>query len=290
MKRKWIASGITILLCLAAAITGFMYFSTKDTPVSQAQEDTFSIKLNKETVKKDKNFVLNVAISSQQEMQTVQAQIAYDPDMVEFQPKDAAIVGTQGILTLNDTFETPVKEINYKISFKALQVGTCDFQLTNANYSLYSDLSIVTKGDVTTTVTVIENTGENDDSTLEELLVGQGDFVEPWDSDTYDYTIIVPENTKELTYSATPSSKDSIVESNGPEVLSAQDHVYTITVTAPSGSQSVYTITVLFEKTGNTVTQQTDDIADTESTTTQNKIETEPDTQADLDQDLIDMK
>lgn len=271
MKQKWIGISITIMLSLMAIACGFIFFSNRSTPVSEAQEDTFSIKVNKESVKKDKTFILNIIISSQQEMQSVDAQVTYDATFAEFLPEDTSIVGTDGILTLKDTFESPTTQKTYTLKFKALQVGECNFTLTNANYSLYSDLSVVTKGDGAESISIIENTGENDDSTLDELLVGQGDFIEPWDSDNFDYTIIVPEGTKELTYSATPAAKDAVVESQGPKELSKDDHVYTITVTALSGNQSVYTITVLFDN---------------------NKNETEPQSDLDhnLDTDLIELK
>ena len=234
------------ILCIVLVLTAFLLISEKNEVPAQAQADTFVIQSAKTKVKKDKTFTVKITIHSNEPMQNVQASLSYDATLAEYISDDQpAIVGTSGLLTLNDTFEKGITDKTYKLKFQALQLGNCQFLLDNANYTRFQDLSVVSKGSSAEEIEIIVNDGVEDDCTLEELFTAVGEWQEDWDSETYDYHITVPKETTVFAYSATPSCEDSQVVSEGPDTLSTGTNIYKITVTAPSGDSAVYTLKVV---------------------------------------------
>lgn len=241
MKKILFRCAAIILLIIAVQVC----ISDQSQVTSDAKEDTFTIKASKEKIKKDKTFTLKIQIQSSAPIQNVNASLSYDCEQVEYLSGGGdAITGNSGVLTLNETFEKAVTSKTYKLTFQAVNLGKCQFELTNANYCRYEDLSVVSRGSSTENVEIIINDGIDDDCTLAELILGTGEMEEDWDSQTYDYHITVPKDTTIFAYSAVPSSDDSIVVSEGPDKLSDGPNIYTISVTAPSGDKAVYTLTV----------------------------------------------
>ena len=80
-------------------------------------------------------------------------------------------------------------------------------------------------------------------------IYANGSLIEGFDGGVYEYTFGVGEDTEMLSLSAEPSSDESTVSISGPAALVFGENVYVITVTAADGSKTVYTVTVVRERT-----------------------------------------
>ena len=80
-------------------------------------------------------------------------------------------------------------------------------------------------------------------------IYANGSLIEGFDGGVYEYTFGVGEGTEMLSLSAEPSSDESTVSISGPAALVFGENVYVITVTAADGSKTVYTVTVVRERT-----------------------------------------
>ena len=239
---------ILLFIFMAAICAVILIVSKKTTLSSNASGESFTLSGNKSGVKLDKSYTLTIKVTAKEDMQGVSGLLTYDADMMEYEAQNQpAIVGSNGTLTLSDTFAKPTREKTYKLKFKACSVGECHFTLSDNYYTSYEDLAVQAVGSSTASVTILVNDGVEDDSTLSELLIGAGQLSPDWDSDCYEYEVHVPKDTTIFTYSAAPTAKDATIVSDGPEKLAKGRNIYKITVTAPSGDESVYTIAVIRE-------------------------------------------
>lgn len=240
---------LVLLFVIMAAISAvILVVSKKTTLSSQAGNEGFTLSGNKDSVKLNKNYTLTIKVTAKEAMQEVSGLLTYNADRMEYEAEEAsAFVGSNGTLTFSDSFAKPTREKTYKLTFKACSTGDCVFTLSDNYYTCYEDLSVQTLGSSTATVTIIVNDSIEDDSTLSELLIGTGELMPAFQSSEHEYEVHVPEDTTIFTYSASPTAENATVVSDGPEKLANGRNIYKITVTAPSGDESVYTIAVIRE-------------------------------------------
>lgn len=239
---------ILLFIFLAAISAVILVVSKKTTISSNAGSDGFTLSGSKDSVKLNKSYTLTIKVTATEAMQSVNGLLTYDADRMEYEAEEqSAFVGSNGTLTLSDTFAKPTREKTYKLKFKACSTGDCLFTLSDNYYTCYKDLSVQALGSSTATVTILVNDGIEDDSTLSELLIGTGELNPAFQSSQYEYEVQVPKDTTVFTYSASPTAEDATVVSDGPEKLSEGRNVYKITVIAPSGDKSIYTIAVIRE-------------------------------------------
>ena len=234
-----------VILCILAVILTVFIVPSRFNKSSNAAPGAVELSAIKETVKKDTSVTIKVHLHPKKTMQSVTANLHYDDTAFSYkEQKDGALSGNSGILTIKDSFEKATAEKTYEISFTALKTGSYSFSLSDISYNGYDKLDTVVLDAATCSVTVTENAKQTDDSTLKELLLGVGELSPEWDPQTYQYEVTVPHDTKIFTFSSIPSDKDAVITSDEPNTLKNELSIYKITVTAPSGASSTYTITV----------------------------------------------
>ena len=234
-----------VILCILAVILTVFIVPSRFNKSSNAAPGAVELSAIKETVKKDTSVTIRVHLHPKKTMQSVTANLHYDDTAFSYkEQEDGALSGNSGILTIKDSFEKATAEKTYEISFTALKTGSYSFSLSDISYNGYDKLDTVVLDAATCSVTVTENAKQTDDSTLKELLLGVGELSPEWDPQTYQYEVTVPHDTKIFTFSSIPSDKDAVITSDGPATLKNELSIYKITVTAPSGASSTYTITV----------------------------------------------
>ncbi len=234
-----------VILCILAVILTVFIVPSRFNKSSNAAAGAVELSAIKETVKKEASVTIKVHFHPEKTMQSVTANLHYDDTAFSYkEQKDAALSGSSGVLTIKDSFEKATAEKTYEITFTALKTGSYSFSLSDISYNGYDKLNTVVLDAATCSVTVTENAKQTDDSSLKELLLGVGELSPEWDPQTYQYEVTVPHDTKIFTFSSIPSDKDAVITSDGPDTLKNELSIYKITVTAPSGASSTYTITV----------------------------------------------
>ena len=234
-----------VLSCFFIALLAFAGFYTT-TLKTDATQGTFSIQMPEQTIAKETTFTVQITVDSQINMHSASACITYDPTIIEWISANSdAIVGNSGTLTLSDTFDKAVKQKTYELTFKAIALGNGSIDVTEASINTHQNLSTIKVISSAVTYTVITNDTIDSDCSLSELIIGCGELSPKWNRNTYEYTVNVPADTEIFAYSATPASDDAVVTSTGPSKLSPGNNTYVITVTAPSGEEQKYTLTVV---------------------------------------------
>ena len=103
----------------------------------------------------------------------------------------------------------------------------------------------------TNTYTITVNKQGSNINTLKSLTTDKGDVTPSFDPNTVTYSIIVPNNTTEITVSGEMTDTLSKVVGFGTYRLSTGDNIIEITVTSETGISKVYTVNVFREYNGN---------------------------------------
>lgn len=213
--------------------------------INSAREVNFSIQVEDANVKKDEEFTLKVAVSSDYEMGAVDAYVTYDDEILEFVSADKeGVVGASGTLHITEQFTEGVKEAVYEIRMKALEVGESDFKVYDTYVENYQNSNYMKINQTTAGIEITKNETEPSNATLSELLIVPGDLDKEFQPNVYEYSMKVAYDVEELIISAIPQDENSIVTIDTDLMLEKGDNVITITVTAPSGDTNDYKLNV----------------------------------------------
>lgn len=140
-----------------------------------------------------------------------------------------------------------VKSKSYSFKFKALKSGTTKVGISG--YTVYAmdesdmSMSISAKGVRIMTQAELEASYSKDNN-LKSLEVDGFTLNTPFNKDTLEYSVVVPEDTKEINIKATPSDNKSSVSGAGVLPVTAGTNTFQIVVRAENGSEKTYTLKV----------------------------------------------
>lgn len=258
MKKR-----ISVILCLICAIAiGVTAFSV----TSMASGATISISSDQQKVKKEEEFTVSVTVSSNVSMQNIDTMLRYDADVIEYLSCESmAVAGASGMIHIMEEFIDPMSTVTYELKFKALEVGSSDLSVSDTYISEAETFNVVSVTSDSTNVEVVTNRQESSESRLSELLIAPGEMNEVFDPDTYTYTATVFADDETAAISAIPMDENAVVTMEKADVLNYGDNTVTITVTAPSGNTSVYTVNIYRDFANESETDAEDETAVDES-------------------------
>lgn len=274
MKKK-----ITVALCLICAIVCGVIVSGV---TSRASSANISISTDSQTVKKEQEFSVKVTVSSDAAMQNIDTMLGYDPQVLEYVKSDSsAVAGASGMIHIMEEFLDPVTSVTYTLTFKALELGSSSLSVSDTYISEAETFNIVPVSSDSVNVEVITNKQESSETRLSELLIAPGEMNEEFDPDVYEYTVEAAYEDENVAISAIPMDENSVVTMEKSDTLSFGENKVIITVTAPSGNTSTYTVTINrlavpeeTEETGESDTMETSE-SDTTETSESDTMETE---------------
>ena len=237
MKKK-----IVIAACLVCAIVCGVIVTGM---TSRASSANISIGVDNQTVKKEQEFNVNVTVSSDAAMQNIDTMLKYDASVLEFVSSDSsAVVGASGMIHIMEEFLDPMNDVTYHLTFKALEVGSSNLGVSETFISEAETFNVVPVSSDSINMEVITNKQESTETRLSELLVAPGTMQETFDPDTYEYTVDAAYEDEAVAVSAIPMDENAVVTMEKADTLSFGANTIIITVTAPSGNVSTYTVTV----------------------------------------------
>lgn len=237
MKKK-----ITVALCLICAIVCGVIVSGV---TSRASSANISISTDSQTVKKEQEFSVKVTVSSDAAMQNIDTMLGYDPQVLEYVKSDSsAVAGASGMIHIMEEFLDPVTSVTYTLTFKALELGSSSLSVSDTYISEAETFNIVPVSSDSVNVEVITNKQESSETRLSELLIAPGEMNEEFNPDVYEYTVEAAYEDENVAISAIPMDENSVVTMEKSDTLSFGENKVIITVTAPSGNTSTYTVTV----------------------------------------------
>jgi len=231
-----------LVLSLLIAFVAAMVFNRKENTAKPVQ---FSVSIGDQKVKKGDQFTVYIKVNSDVELKKINAYLEYNAAALQFVKADSdKAVGTDGVLYINEEFENPVKSVEYAVTMQASEVGISEFAIHDLYLEDAMNSDVIEVGQTSAAIEVIENTKQESDAALSELMVFPGTLIPAFDPEVDTYEVEVSAATEELILSAVPAVEESVVGIEQPEKLQPGKNQVTVTVTSPSGSTKQYHITV----------------------------------------------
>ena len=188
---------------------------------------------------------VTVTISSGTKMGSWQMSLNYDKNYLQLTSSTARDGGTFMI----DYAEDPgVLKKTYTFTFKTLKSGSTSLSVDGYRAYVSSDLSAVSLSANTKQIRIITQAeleaSYSKNNNLSALEVEGFTLTPEFNKDTLEYSIVVPEDTKEINIKATPQDKTAQVTGAGVQAVAQGANKFSIVVKAQNGAEKTYTINV----------------------------------------------
>lgn len=267
MKKK-----IAIVLAFVLAV-GLLVMGVTSGNKSYAKAAQLSIEIPS-GVKKENEFKVKVVLDSDVNLYSLDAYLLYDADLLEFVPDSEYVTGSAGVLELKDSFAKETREAEYELTFRALEVGIGEIAFSDVYLVDYADMDYMEVFSNAKSFDIGVNKKVTNDARLAELIIAPGALATEFDSDCFEYDVHVGLDVRQVAISAVAFDEESVIETMMPETLAVGENTITVTVTAQSGTQEIYTIHVYREE-----------IEEELNSETEENMELQNETQFDMDYD-----
>lgn len=188
---------------------------------------------------------VTVIISSGTKMGSWQMSLNYDKSYLQLTNSTARDGGTFMI----DYAEDPgVLKKTYTFTFKTLKSGTTKLSVDGYRAYVSSDLSALSLSANTKQIRIITQAeleaSYSKNNNLSALEVEGFTLTPEFKTDILEYSVVVPENTKEVNIKATVQDKRASVNGIGTQAVNSGANKFSVVVRAQSGAEKTYVINV----------------------------------------------
>ena len=187
---------------------------------------------------------LTVTLSSSTSIGSWQMNLNYDKSYLQLTSTNSEAGGTM----MANSSATGVKTKTYTFTFKALKSGSTKVSIDSYLAYAFDDLSKMDISTSSKTVKIITQdeleASYSKDNNLKSLSVEGFELSPAFSKDVTEYTVTVPEDTKEVTINATENDSAATVSGTGTFEVTQGTNTFPIVVRAENGSEKTYTITV----------------------------------------------
>lgn len=188
---------------------------------------------------------VTVTISSGTKMGSWQMSLNYDKSYLQLTNSTARDGGTFMI----DYAEDPgVLKKTYTFTFKTLKSGTTRLSVDGYRAYVSSDLSALSLSANTKQIRIITQVeleaSYSKNNNLSALEVEGFTLTPEFKTDVLEYSVVVPENTKEVNIKATVQDKRASVNGIGTQAVNSGTNKFSVVVRAQSGAEKTYVINV----------------------------------------------
>lgn len=229
--KKAINYSITLIFTAVLLISSFVFETS-------AAGSTISFSNNKPNV--NDSVTVTVTVDGGEPMYGTEFFVVYNPSVLHFEGGESAneesgagrvtVVGTPG----------GASKQSYSLKFTAITAGSSTIQVTDGNYATDTEKPFTGS---TATMTV-SDAAKSDNANLKSLSLSKGTLSPKFSASKTSYTATVATSVTEVKVYATAQDSGAKVEIAGESKLKDGENVRTVTVTAPSGAQKVYTIKI----------------------------------------------
>lgn len=187
---------------------------------------------------------LTVTLSSSTAIGSWQMDLNYDRNYLQLTSTNSEAGGTM----MANSSATGVKSKTYTFTFKALKSGSTRVSIGSYLAYAYDDLSKMDISTTSKTVRIITQAeleaSYSKDNDLKSLSVEGFEITPAFDKDVTEYSVVVPENTTEITINAEENDSAASVTGAGTQTVTQGTNTFQIVVRAENGSEKTYNLTV----------------------------------------------
>ncbi len=151
-----------------------------------------------------------------------------------------------GVSMVNSSSGTTSK--SYTFRFRALKSGSTRLSMSSYSAYAYEDMSAMDISAGTKTVRIMTQeeleASYSKDNDLKSLSVEGFEISPAFDKDVTEYSVVVPENTTEITINAEENDSAASVTGAGTQTVTQGTNTFQIVVRAENGSEKTYNLTV----------------------------------------------
>ena len=151
-----------------------------------------------------------------------------------------------GVSMVNSSSGT--KNKSYTFRFRALKSGSTKLSMSSYSAYAYEDMSAMDLSAGTKTVRIMTQAeleaSYSKDNNLKSLSVEGFEITPEFSKDVIEYSVVVPENTTEITINAEENDSAASVSGAGVQTVTPGTNTFPIVVRAENGAEKTYTLTV----------------------------------------------
>ena len=221
------------LLVLLTLMFATSIFSLTATAVASA---TLSFSSSKPTV--GQSVTVKVTINGGEPIYNTTFDLTYDSNVLEYVNADITTTGGAGVVKASPNPEGASKA-TYSFNFKTISAGTSRISVSGGAYGVENDLSFAASANM-----IVSDVTKSDNANLKSLSLSKGTLSPKFSASKTSYTATVAKSVTEVKIYATAQDSGAKVAISGESALKEGKNTRTVTVTAPSGAQKTYTITI----------------------------------------------
>lgn len=180
---------------------------------------------------------VTVTVSGGEAMYSTEFSVSYNPDTLRFDSGDSASGGA-GVVKVAGLPSGATKQ-SYSLKFTAIAAGSSVIQASGVAYYQNTEDSVGASATMT-----VSDAAKSDNANLKSLSLSKGTLSPKFSASKTSYTATVANSVTEVKVYATAQDSGANVSVSGESALKVGSNTRTVTVTAPSGAQKVYTITI----------------------------------------------
>lgn len=196
------------------------------------------------TVVVGNNVTVTVTLSSSTLIGSWEMSLNYDKNYLQLR---SATSESNGIRMAAST-ATGVKSKSYTFTFKTLKKGSTSVSVGGYLAYAYADLSEISLSSNSKTINIITQAeleaSYSKNNNLASLGVEGFTLTPEFNANTLEYSVTVPENTKEVNITASVQDRKASVTGVGVQQVNQGNNKFLVTVKAENGSEKTYTINV----------------------------------------------
>lgn len=196
------------------------------------------------TVVVGNNVTVTVTLSSSTLIGSWEMSLNYDKNYLQLR---SATSESNGIRMAAST-ATGVKSKSYTFTFKTLKKGSTSVSVGGYLAYAYADLSEISLSSNSKKINIITQAeleaSYSKNNNLASLGVEGFTLTPEFNANTLEYSVIVPEDTKEVNLTGTVQDKKASITGIGVQQVNQGNNKFLITVKAENGSEKTYTINV----------------------------------------------
>ena len=230
--KKFLKRVITSFVIMSCFCTAFIF------SVNAADAETV-LKFNPQTPTLGQTVTVTVSVNTVSESYNATLELRYDPDLLEFQSTNAGLVNSAGAGIVKISPAPNTKKYSYTFNFKTIASGVSMIAVNGMAYGMDDEWVISQSYNMT-----ISDASKSDNANLKSLSLSNGSLSPSFSASRTSYTATVANSVTQCRVYATASDSGAKVSVSGDSSLKVGKNTRTVTVTAPSGAQKTYTITI----------------------------------------------
>lgn len=195
------------------------------------------IAFNKNSPKVGESVTVTVTVTGSEAIYSAEYTVTYDPDVLEFESGTSASGGAGSVKVAPAV--SGEKKQSCTLTFTAIAAGSSPIRVSGAVYYMNTDDAVGASATMT-----VSDASKSDNANLKSLSLSNGSLSPAFSASRTSYTATVANSVTQCKVYATASDSDAKVSVSGDSALKVGKNTRTVTVTAPSGAQKTYTITI----------------------------------------------